>query len=381
MIITVLDWILVILIILFGTRFSYTDLKKNKIYNKDIAIFLGLSITIILIQTGLFFKDYNSFYILQSHLIRGLFGILIGFLFWITGLWAPADGKLFGALSFAIPGRFLIVSTGSDIMSLLSNTLVIISIAVILPNLKKLDKEDYKRVAQVLKPKSIIFSLLGVFGLLWLLRRIMGFLNINGNLLFTALVLVLIIGLFKVIFKLKFQTIILLLFLARLIFDYPNYFAIQEILMMIKVFIVYILLRMIILEGIFNKNTIKKNVDKLKVRDYLAIIPIKEKERVTFRKLNFFSFYNYISSALGLDDYEILGDYDRAIGLEEDNLEKIKKIFKERNMTEVLVFQTMPFAPYIVTGFLITIICRGDGFLLLGIFIKTLLWKFGILKI
>ncbi len=381
MIITILDWMLALIVLIFGIRFSYTDLKDNRIYNKDLILFLIVALVVIIIQESFFFITFGHLYILFKHLIRGLFGICIGFLFWIIGLWAPADGKLFGVLSFVIPGRFLIVTSNSETLSLLSNILVIISIAVIIPNLTKLKKEDYKRIKNVLKPQSIGFSLLGVFGLLWILRMIMSILKINGNIIFTALILTLIMSLFKVLFKLKFKTVLIILFFARLFFDYPNYLTKIEVLNMIKVFVVYILLRMIIIEGIFNKNTFKKKVDDLKVGDYLAIIPVKEKGKLDFRRVNFFSLYNYISTALRLEDYKIVGDYDNAVGLEPDNIELIKKLFKEKKMNEVPVFKTMPFAPYIVLGFLIAIICKGDGFLLLGILIKTTLWRIGLLTI
>lgn len=381
MIITLLDWMLVILILIFGARISYTDFKRNKIYNKDLLLLLIFSLIIICIQDVIFFMNYGKIFLLPKHVLRGILGISIGFLFWIMGLWAPADGKLFGVLSFVIPGRFLVITNNSEMLSLLSNILVLISIAIIIPNITKLDKKDLNQIKKILNPKSIGFSLIGVFGLLWILQWIMSLLRINGNIILTAIILTFIIGFFRVVFKLKFKVLIFLLFFLRLFLDFPNYLSLQEIFKMLKVFVVYILLRMIILEGIFNKNIAYKKVDELKIGDYLAMVPVKENGKINLKRINFFSLFNYLSTALGFEEYEIIGNYDQSIGLESENVEVIKKIFKEKGTTEVPVFKTMPFAPYIVLGFVIAIICKGDGFILLGIFIKTILWKIGLLKI
>lgn len=367
--IAVIDWIIVAIVGIFGIKISYTDIKYSKVYNKDLLQLLIICLTLILIKQSLVHTYANIF---LDHLFFGLLGLLTGYLFWLGGLWAPADGKLFAILSFIIPQRFLRVSNSGTILSFLSNIFVIIALSVLINNLKDLKKDDFKQFSKMITPKMLLTSFIGVFGISYAMSMFFSYFKIPSNIFTSVLFLLIIMTILKKIFKANFMVLIIILAVIRLIFDYPNYLSLNTFLNLIQIFILYVLLRIFFLGILYNKNIEKKSVDELSVGDYLGEIPVMKKDnKIEFTKLNFFSLYNYFSSTFNLEDSKPVIDYDKAIGIEEENIDKIKEIYKQNHKEEVVVFKTMPFAPFLFIGFMITVVSFGDAFLLLGIFIKS----------
>lgn len=88
----------VILIVLLGVFTSVSDIKSGKIYNWQLLFFFSSGITF-----SIFFLPSKNIEFIYSTLSNFLIALLAGFFLWNYGVWTAGDGKLFTLYSFIIP--------------------------------------------------------------------------------------------------------------------------------------------------------------------------------------------------------------------------------------------------------------------------------------
>ena len=120
----------------------------------------------------------------------------------------------------------------------------------------------------------------------------------------------------------------------------------------------YALIRMFIsdLEGIFSK---KIDVRNLKEGDVLAEMITKNGEKKTISDFGY--------SQMGQKDSLFELDYS---GLKENEIKMIKKLYKRKKLMfkNILMQETMPFAPFIFLGALLTLMLKGNVVVVLMLF-------------
>lgn len=369
-----LELIFLPMILFLGVITSYEDIRFNKIKNKWIIFGLIYSFLAyaILITFYLFDGNINTHYLLEL-ITNFLFAITVGFGLWYISIWTAGDGKLFIAYSALIP--LSVYSLGyikwAPSLILLINILLPAFIAMFVlmlvrtrvENIKKVFTDFFKETFQLNKLLRIALSLFAIF---WIVNLFLLLVNINNTILRMVLIILIFLGIQK---KLGKNALILFIGIAclRLIIDKSVYSMDFLINFLILVFLAKLI--MSFLRGSFSnlgKEIFSKeiNVNKLKPGMVLSEVIIKKKE-IGKDKMNELKKqgaeiirnkgYYYIKKSKSHIDFDnFIGE--EAEGLTKAQIEMIKKI----GIKKIKISQTMPFAPFIFLGVLLTLILRGS---------------------
>ena len=331
-----MDFILIcfIVIILFlGILTSYEDIKEGKIRNKWLltALILGFLLWGLLILLNK--VNYREFLMI---LIFASVALIIGFLLWLMKLWSAGDAKLYAVFVLITPLSVYKYSNNWPMITSLTNIFLPVFLFLIIKLLiKSENKEKFDILKNILKPKNLIEYFLFVFGLIWLINILFGLLGIELNYLVSIIVILSISGWIEKVFqrrffkKIKFTHKKLLIFLVilRLIFQYNNLFDIGFWINTLVITMVYAIMRMFLfgLGGLF-----VKKIDLNELKPGMLLSNTKYNEKLTSKEVK-----------------------------------NIKKIMKLKKQKTVLIEETIPFAPFIFLGILITILINGDIILVL----------------
>lgn len=354
-----LIWIFLPAILLLGIITSYEDIKFGKIKNKYIiaALLYTLVAYIILI---LFFY-FKSIPIRVSYLsdlgINFIIALVLGYFLWYAKLWSAADGKLFIAYSALVP---LTAYSNSYIryfpsLTLLVNTFVpffIFAFFVFLVKIKRLG-EGLKKV----KKKELYLLFLNIFWVLWI-PKLLSFFGVKLDFLSSLVIIIVLATGLQMLFREKALWAALFLCILRLCFDKTVF-----TLSFLKQFLIFILLISIIFfclksSSIIFTKTIK--ISGLKPGMILAEDIYKEKGK-------------YKKEEIALKGKEIMFKRKKELlirslaeGLTLRDIRKIQRLYKEKklSLSVIKIHQTLPFAPFIFAGALLTLIAKGSFLLL-----------------
>ncbi len=363
----------------YGIKTSISDLRCGKIYNRDVLRILLFALFFIFLNsvtTSIDFK-MDFFYVLVNTIkfqgLNFLIGLGVGISCWFLGLWPPGDAKLFSAYLFLVPAGFVRYSPYPFPFTLLIDITVISGIIIMFTRLK-----EFKIDTKLFTFKSLYVSAIAVFSMSWFIRKSFELLKIPGNFFITAVFLFLVILLLKRIFKLSFKWLIIIVAIARLILDYPNYVNIDELILLGKLFLLFVLLRIFLVDINFNINTRKEKVKNLKEGDLLAQVPCMQRGNISLPPLKIFALYQYFTNKFFLEESmeNPIIKYDPSKGLQQKDLNKLKAILAKKGIDEILVFRTIFFAPIIFLAVIGSILSKGSIFFMFGwvyAFIKSLL--------
>ncbi len=351
-------------ILLLGAVVSYEDIKIGKIRNKWVV--LG-ALVALLLWLGLYLFKVVSLNYVMLVFVYSLAALGIGFFIWFIGLWSAGDAKLYFAFSLLIPLSSYRYSEGFPFITLLANIILPIFVFLVV---KILIKSSWNQklivVKGILRPKRLGGFVLVIFSLVWISGYLFHLINIRPNYVFNIIA---IMGLNKLLgellkykfFKEKKITVtkfLMVICILRVVFEY------QLILTWVfwKSFLLltmgYALIRMFIsdLEGIFSK---KIDVRNLKEGDVLAEMITKNGEKKTISDFGY--------SQMGQKDSLFELDYS---GLKENEIKMIKKLYKRKKLMfkNILMQETMPFAPFIFLGALLTLMLKGNVVVVLMLF-------------
>lgn len=192
-------------IIVLGIATSYEDLKKGRIRNvfTGAGILFGIIMTIIL----------NNASYLSSYFINLAVAFGLGFLIWRFNLWSAADAKLFTAFAALIPLGFYSIGKIEYFPSFAFFTNAFIPVFVFLTAKILVSTSTrqklcaFRKAADKMSIATLVFSVLGI---IWLAGITLSYLGIRGMIVSLAFTIILII-LFEKAFgkKLIFAGIIL----------------------------------------------------------------------------------------------------------------------------------------------------------------------------
>jgi Flp pilus assembly protein protease CpaA len=347
-----------------GIITSYEDIKIGKIRNKWISLIVLISGILWFV---LYFLDMVSLNYVFLIFVYGFAALIIGFFIWFIGLWSAGDAKLYFAFSLLIPlssyqqGDF-------PAMVLLINSVVPIFLFLVGKMLIKSSRKQKLMVLKnVLQPKRLGKFMLVVFALAWIAQYLFFFMGIKQNYVFSIIAIMglsmLLDKLFALDFfkKLKIQSLYVLVAIGilRIIFEYKFILTTTFWTGFFLLTLGYAIIRMFILDlgEIFSKSV---NINKLQEGMVLAEIITKKGEK---KKISGFGY-----SQMGQKDS--LFELD-SCGLSKKDIERIKRMKKQGRIifNALRIESTIPFAPFICLGALLTVFLKGNVvFFMLGLF-------------
>lgn len=340
-------------ILLLGIITSYEDIKYGKIRNKWVigAIAYGL-----IVYVGLFMWDYfsgthiNYFHIAEVGL-NTVIALLLGFLFWYFKIWTAGDGKLFFAFTLMIPlsayTKFYV--NYFPAFNLLINVFVpLFFVFLIITLIKTKWKEKKNTIAKTFELKQLLTFIVYIFALFGVMKFITTLIKVNLSFIVMAVFILVFMYLFRALFKEKTIIIMAVISVLCLILDrsiYSLHFLQQFVILVCIGLVINVLIKISSDSFIY-----EKKISELTDRDIL----------MEFIYLNNKSYKKkYIDGALNnLKTKEHKIPESKRIM----NVKIIRKAYKQGKIAfkTIKVQQTVPFAPAIFLGVLLTIILKSN---------------------
>ncbi len=335
-----------IAIALVGLSSAYTDLRFGKIPNKEVfpAIFVGFVLNYL--NQG----NWNLF------LINGLFAFLFGFVLFLGRLWSAADSKLFLALALLFPSSFYnhqFVFFPS--FSIILNAFIPAFFGLFLFALIKTSMQQ-KLVAlkSTLHPKTIASIAIILFAFYWLLALLFSALNIPLDFFIIVLLLFFFVAAVEVIFPRKFVLVMAVVAAVFLWLRFGEAAQPEFVLNFLLILLIMLFLRFFVLHlGFFSFGT-RKKIDELKPGMVLLEGVYEQDGFLEKKKLFFPSLVNV------LQDIKTNYVFDLSVkGISEENIALLKEARREGKVKfhGLLVQETIPFAPILFIGVLLSLAC------------------------
>ncbi len=321
-------------ILLFGTITSYGDIREGKIKNKHIIYAFIFAVFINSLMFFGFFtdpsigKDYYT-----TLLINVVVSLLLGFTLWMFGVWTPGDAKLFSAYAALVP--LTTYSIGYiplfPSFTLLSNTFIPLFFFMLLTIPFSIKRSD-KTIKDLFDPKKLLDRILFLFGFLWFFDIIFSFLGMQITFLMYLLLFMTIPYLFKKINFISLTHASIMLSILRVLFDYNTVFTPGFLKFFIYLTLIFtIVMFTISLSGFLTTAT------TLNIHDLKPGMILNEK----------------IES-----NGKLITHTNR--GLTADDIKLINKLYAGKGTDQLHIQQTLPFAPLMFFGVLLTYLCTGD---------------------
>lgn len=339
-------------ILLLGFVCSYTDIQKGKIKNWAVisALIYSVVVHILLIIFGV---SIGREYII-NYFSNLLIAFLAGYILWDLKMWTAGDGKLFFAFSLLVP-----LNIYSEFIPYFPSFLIFINSVVpifVYYTVYSLFKTTYKNKLDCIKRSFSIkvmgYSILFIFGTYWILEKLFDYLNIEIRYI-SLIVIVLMMYLITSNLSSKiFFIFSLVMSLIRAVFDsgYLNFVFLRDVLLISFFFVMirYIIIDMAV--SAFSK--------KIKIKDLKKGMVISD------------TFYDDKKDNLACFLKEDIRCGPE--GIDKKDISLIKKAAKQKKIDFVRILDTVPFAPFIFSGALITVLI-GKNIIL---FIWDILVKF-----
>lgn len=368
-------------IIILGIITSYQDIKSGKIRNKWIIIGLAYALitNIALITYYSLTTSINTQYLLELT-TNFIISILIGYAMWHYNIWSAADGKLFIAFSSLLPLE--IYAFGHQkyfpAITLLTNIFLVSIMIMGIALFFKIKQKTIMKIAKTfakenLNIKQLSTSALTIFSIFWLIQLLLAFFKMRNYLLTFAFTMILIPLIQKKTGK-YFTSMLWIIAGIRILSDktiYTKEFLLNFIILILIWRIIYSLIfgsvsklsqeifsRKIKIDELTPGMILSEKIDKKKItKKELAMM----KKQTDTELIKQDDYYFIKTSKTGFDNGMI---NEAAEGLNKTQIREIKKM----GFKKIKISQTIPFAPLIFAGVVLTILAKGN----ILIYIKNL---------
>ena len=349
-------------ILALGIITSYEDCRSGKIRNRYISF--ALIYAVIAYLFVIIYLAYTGFEVRFSYLfdlfLNGLLALAFGFLIWNFKFWSAADAKLFFAYSVLVPLSVYSNTYFSYFPSfvILLNTFIPALFFVVFGIIAKTSLKEKMSFVMEIDLKEFPVLLLNLFWLVWL-SRIMGGFGINlGQLGGIFIVWGMMFLIYRYAGKNRLSLGIIMSGI-RVIFDFSYVITTAFLFEMLYYTILTsgMFLLMVFLMH-FSAETRPVPVRSLKAGMIIADIIYKEGKK--YKRLPVIRAINMLPrNRLSLDN--VGGE------LTERGVDKLKSLQKSERLdfSEVKIKQTVPFAPFMFLGVLLTIVAEGFFLMLL----------------
>ncbi|MCG2718331.1 MAG: hypothetical protein L6408_05795 [Nanoarchaeota archaeon] len=355
-------WFLPVILAL-GILTSYTDIKHGKVKNKHLffALLYGIIAYTIIIFINLGYVRIDYFTELT---INCTFALVVGFIIWYVGLWTAGDAKLFFTYSFLIPlstYRYGYVPYFSS-TNILINTLIpmfLFLLAVLLFKTSLRQKAYFFKNA--FKPKRVLQLVIFLFAFGWIITLLFCLFKIPPDYFLMILILFIFMTLLEKVVSINIFKIVIVISILRFALDRSIY-SIEFLYWFLFMVLMFVILRFFVISMGFHIFTKEVDIALLQKGMIPAEGVYKEKDRYKKQAFRFYTLLNYLSEKTKKRDYLFESTSE---GLTEKDVKKLKNLEKKLGFEHLRVQQTIPFAPYMFLGVLLTIIFQGNAFLAL----------------
>jgi len=354
------------LIIIFGLITSYEDIYEGKIKNRYIllAILISIIIYISMIFVGITNPDINiNWSFLTQTLINSFIALLLGFIVWLGNFWSAGDAKLFFIYSLIIPITIYSVDRIPIFPSfyiIFNSFIPFLMLAFVITVREKIVDKRYGEIREELSAKNIGENALYTFTVTWFSRYILSLINIENNILsiiVTASLIVYIVRKYiyenipELVNKIPLRTIVMaatgiIIALFRLYLEF-------EVVLTPDFWITFVLYYIVIsmMKGYVRSETkifFTKEVHVLHLRPGMILVDIIVRKDYRY----------YIQKK---QDFK---SRLKAKFMNELDTETVKKLIKhykrnECDFNKLRVHKTMPFAPLMFLGVILTLLASG----------------------
>ena len=349
--------------LILGLITSYSDIRYGKIRNKWILfglVYFILINIIVIFYFDILVEENRAIYTA----VNFAFSLSLGFLIWHLRLWTAGDGKLFTVFAILTPVN---VYTNNNLdgffsINLLFNTFIPLFLFFTLYILFKTPYRQKKGLfLKAFDFKQTILTLLIVFNISWIVEYILDYLNIRLNTIEIFFVILILLYLYDRFIKLKEITLINRFKLVFLMVLALIGFIVNKSIYSLRFFEIFILLTLLLIilkSFIFNLsfNCLTRDIKMQYLKEGMIPAEIIYKDKEKYRKKNvagdLFSFF--IERKKGIFKLE-------PEGLREEDIKKLKIMAK--NNTQLKYFrvqETIPFAPFLFLGTIMTWIASGN---------------------
>ncbi|MBW2991653.1 hypothetical protein KY345_00365 [Candidatus Woesearchaeota archaeon] len=339
-------WIFLPVILALGIITSYEDIKLGKIRNKWIiaAIMISIIIHIILFLIN----QINLSYIIKISLFTS-FSLIMGFFLYLMKLWSAGDAKLFTAYISLYPITFYnFVTTSFWPLAILVNTILPIFIFLLFQSLFKLKKEQFLFIIRkMFNPKRLAMYLLIIFSISWIVTMIFSYFNIQTNFLLNIIGIMAIMYVLRKVFTYELNYLLGLIAILRIFINYDYIMRLEFWKIFLLMTLTYALIIFFIKE-LGELYTKKANINYLKQGMQPVEFIIKHKG-------------HYFRTKTMPKESELIYE-QKPEGLTKEDIEKIQKLHRTGHLhfNTIRIQQTLPFAPFIFAGVLLSLLVKGN---------------------
>ncbi len=374
-------------VIVLGLITSYEDIKYGKIRNKYIlsAIVYSIIVNIFITYTLIGDETPLSPRYYPDLLLNVVLALLTAFILWTSNIWSPGDGKLFVAYSALVPLSIYEHGYIEYLPSLmiLVNTFIPLMLLIFLSLIFHTSlAEKAEILTQGFKPERLFGITLVLFGFIWLIYRVASLfsvLNITFN-IFVAITFLYLLYKFlnyllstQLLRPLGIRNIIhisLILSIAALILD----FSVVSSQAFQTIFFSFVILAVLIIQplsyGGFFITTTPVDINRLEPGMAIAEKIVRRRNRYMKERIQIGVFDRFKSTGRGED----LLEYD-VKGLSEQDIGFIRSLRRDNKIdfNTLRIQQTIPFAPPMLFGVILTYISRGNFVVALFLYLPNIL--------
>jgi len=348
-------------IIALGIITSFEDVRFGKIRNIWIILAVGYALIMHAVLSVLNHGDISLIELCTNF----IFSVAVGFGLWYFRLWSAGDGKLFIAFSMLLPLSVYRLGYSKWIPSttLLINIYIPALLLLLVSLMTKLKHIRTKSPRLSIFSTDWIKSIPGIFVIFWIMQILLAHSILRNNYTLTMILTIFIYMSVNKILKEKAFVIMLIISLSRFLFDKTVY-TWSFWVGFSALLIIWGLIRRLIQERVFSlsRTVFSREMSIRRLRPGMCLGETIKKSRKKpdsgFRKHDNVYFFK---SQRAHTDSENFIETDSITKKQIDMLKKI-------GFRKIRVSQTLPFAPFIFFGAIVTILVKGN----LLIFIRNL---------
>lgn len=360
-------------ILILGLLTSFTDLKEGKIKNSHLILALFYSLIgytiVVLVLEQVRYAYFTELFIMF------VFSLLTGFVIWYAGLWTAGDAKLFATYSVLVPLSVYKYGYTPYFSStnILINTFVPMFIFLFIVSMVKTTaKQKIFYLKDSFSSKKFLTLGLYLFALIWVADLIFSIIGIETSYFITIFIVFLFILILEKLLSVNTFNVLIIISIIRLVFD-RNVYSLDFAIQFLGILIIFVLIRFFALALSFDIFTKKIKINSLKP----GMIPaemIIQKGKTEYRKQKalFFGIFSYLQQKTKRKTlFELTAE-----GLTEKDINTLKKLKPELRFESLAIQTTVPFAPFMFLGVLLTLLFEGSMFFYFISIIKSI--SFGI---
>lgn len=328
----------ILCICLLGFFTSYTDLKKGAIKNKAVFSAMALGIALNLL---------NGFS-LQGFLLNGFLAFLFGFVLWTAGLWSAGDAKLFLAFALLFPLPFHASTSLFPAFAILVNSFVpAFAFMLFIILLKTSTKQKLDALKNAFSP-SIAFSVaVFLLAFYWLLSLMLPLLPINLDFFTIAILIFALVSCVEFLLPTKSIWIFAAIALLFILLNPAEFFEPGFLLFFFSMLLTMLLLLFFVLRLGFSCFGKPRKIHELKPGMVLLETVVERKGIIEKKKTLLPSFVNILAEA---KEKSLVETGPKGLSIEDIRLLKKAKANAKVRFETLLVQETLPFAPIIFAG-------------------------------